>query len=86
MKPSNYDRILREIARVAEAAYRRGFAHGHDAAGGRRELVVDVDAWRHRVPLTRSPSPIGGRPTSSVERLEVEAPDLAARLRRLIEE
>jgi hypothetical protein len=83
MRPSNFDRLLRE---VAEASYRRGFQQGHDTAMGEHELTVDLHRWRFDVPLTRSPSPIGHRPTDALERLEIEAPELAARLRRLIEE
>ena len=86
MKPSAHARLLREFARVHEAAYRRGFAHGIATAGGHHALEVHVDAWRDAVPLSRSPSPIGGRAMTAEERLEVQAPGLGPRLRQLIEE
>jgi len=86
MTDADHDRLLRELSRVTEAAYRRGFAHGHAAAEGHHEVVVHLDAWRYRVPLDRSPSPIGGRPMGSEERLEAQAPALVKRLRRLLEE
>jgi len=85
MRPSALARLLREFARVHEAAYRRGFAHGLDTGAGRHPLEVHIDAWRGAVPLSRSPSPIGGRAMTAEERLEVQAPDLAARVRKLIE-
>ncbi|MFM7138168.1 MAG: hypothetical protein ACKO1M_14035 [Planctomycetota bacterium] len=85
MKASTAQTILRELARVAEASYRRGFAHGTATAAGHHDLVVDVSAWRRLVPLDRSPSPIGGRPMSAVDRLEHQAPDLVRRLRTLID-
>ena len=84
MKPSTITRIMREIARAHEAAYRRGFAHGIATAAGHHELEVHIDAWRDEVPLSRSPSPIGGRPMTAEERLEIQAPGLGPRLRTLI--
>jgi hypothetical protein len=86
MTNDTHDQLLRELARMTEAAYRRGFAHGHATAEGHHDLLVHLDAWRFKVPLDRSPSPIGGRPMGSEERLEAQAPALVRRLRRLLEE
>lgn len=68
--------LLREIARVAEAAYRRGFQQGHDTATRGEPLEVDLHAWRFSVPLHRAPSPHGRIATTSEERLRIEYPSL----------
>lgn len=64
--------LLREIAQIAEAAYRRGFQQGHDVCRRGDRLVVDLDAWRFGITLDRAPSPTGGRPTTALERLGIQ--------------
>lgn len=72
------------IARVAEAAYRRGFQQGHDTATRGQALEVDVARWRFGVPLHRAPSPHGYRETTAADRLRIEEPTLGQALEGLV--
>lgn len=72
--------LLRRVAEVAEAAYRRGFQQGHDVCRRGDRLAVDLDAWRYGIPIDRAPSPTGDRPTTAVDRLEVHHPELVTDL------
>jgi hypothetical protein len=74
------NKLLRRIAEVAEAAYRRGFQQGHDVCRRGDRLVVDLDAWRYGIPLDKAPSPTGDRPTTAVERLDIQDHELVAEL------
>jgi hypothetical protein len=84
MKPSAHEQLIREIARVAEAAYRRGFVHGHDTATRGEEVVFDLPAWRAKVPLHRSPSPHGRRSSTAEERLVCQCPAIGRVIERLV--
>lgn len=74
------------IARVAEAAYRRGFQQGHDTAARGQALELDVDTWRFAVPLHRAPSPHGYRETTAADRLRIEEPTLGRLLDDLVDD
>lgn len=86
MNPATRQRLLREIARATEAAYRRGFQHGHDTAKRGEPLAVDLEAWRFKVPLHRAPSPHGLPATTAEDRLRIEYPQLGRVLARTIGE
>jgi hypothetical protein len=73
-------RLLRRIAEVAEAAYRRGFQQGHDVCRRGDRLAIDLEAWRFGIPLDQAPSPTGDRPTTAVERLDIQHHELVAEL------
>ena len=75
------EQLLREVARIAEAAYRRGFQHGHDTARRGGELAVHLHLWR-QVPLHRSPSPHGGLGMTSEDRLRLHCPAIDRVLER----
>jgi hypothetical protein len=79
--PLDPRRLARRIAEVAEAAYRRGFQQGHDVCRRGDRLVVDLDRWRFEAPLDKSPSPTGDRPTTALERLDIQHHDLLDELR-----
>lgn len=76
-KPS---RLVRRIAEACEAAYRRGFQQGHDVCRRGDRLAVDLDAWRFGIPLDQAPSPTGDRPTTAVERLDIQHHELVSEL------
>jgi hypothetical protein len=78
------DDLLAEIAAVAEAAYRRGFQQGNEAAARGGALAFDLNRWRFSMPRTQSPEQFGGRIIAAAERLEMEAPGIAERLRAAI--
>lgn len=84
MRQADHDPLIREIARVAEAAYRRGFQHGHDTATRGDEIVFELWRWRFKVPLHRSPSPHGYRSFTAEERLRIEHPSLERVVDRLV--
>ncbi len=84
MKPSAREQLTREIARVAEASFRRGFQQGHDTATRGDEVVFELWRWRFKVPLHRSPSPHGYRSFTAEERLRIEHPTLERVLDRLV--
>lgn len=86
MKPSAREQLIREVARVVEAAYRRGFVHGHDTATRGDEVVFDLPAWRAKVPLHRSPSPHGRRSHTAEERLRIAYPAIERVIKRLVNE
>lgn len=79
--PLDPRRLARRIAEVAEAAYRRGFQQGHDVCRRGDRLVVDLDRWRFEIPLAKAPSPTGDRPTTALERLDIQHHDLLDDLR-----
>jgi len=74
-------RLAKRIAEVAEAAYRRGFQQGHDVCRRGDRLAVDLDRWRFEIPLAKAPSPTGDRPTTALERLDIQHSDLLDDLR-----
>jgi hypothetical protein len=79
--------IIAEVAAVAEAAYRRGFQQGHEAAGRGDELAFDIYRWRFSMPRSKSPEQLyGGRIVPSMERLRIEAPRLADEIRAAIDQ
>jgi hypothetical protein len=78
-------RLLREIARIREGTYRAGFERGFDTAVSGEPLEVDLSLWR-KVPLTRSPSPHGGRATSAEDRLLDDFPSLPAVLATVLDD
>lgn len=73
-------RLVRRIAEVAEAAYRRGFQQGHDVCRRGDRLAVDLEAWRFGIPLDKAPSPTGDRATTAVERLKIQHHELVSEL------
>jgi hypothetical protein len=83
MTPRQQEQLLREIARVTEAAFRRGFQHGHNTAARGDELAVDIEKWRFAVPLHRSPSPHGGLALTAEERLRIQHPEIDRVIRRI---
>jgi len=75
------NKLLRRIAQVAEAAYRRGFQQGHDVCRRGDRLVVDLERWRYEIPLDKSVSPVGHRPSTALERLDIQHHDLIDEIR-----
>ena len=78
------ERLLREIARVAEASFRRGFQQGHDTATRGDEIVFELWKWRFKIPLHRSPSPHGYRSFTAEERLRIEHPTIERVIERIV--
>lgn len=83
MKPSAKKQLLREIARVTEAAYRRGFQQGHEAAASGRHLALELEHWRFKVPLHLSRCPFDGFKSTAEERLRIEHPHMVEIVERL---
>lgn len=62
------------IAKIAEAAYRRGYQQGYTDGLDMIE-VVDLHHWRYEVPLSLAPEPqkhLRGANTTSLSRLWIE--------------
>lgn len=84
MSDRQRERLLRELARATEAAYRRGFQQGHESAARGDEIVFDLWKWRFTIPLHRSPSPHGYRSFTAEERLRIEHPTIERVIGRIV--
>lgn len=86
-------RLLKEIASVAEDAYRRGFQHGFCTASGKYDAVIptedDVEAWRlaanRRMHAVGPPgTPWAGMKSSKIERLDMESETEYSTIQKLL--